>query len=219
MIVGAPVRGCLGRSAGSWMAADDTDLPVKPFQCQRPSSPNLHTPKWPKDQPPAPPKRWRKRDIHLRAARRKKDEVMTKRSWIGAVVLGASLFSVPMRGYAQVVDIGKREYHNSCAVCHGVTGKGDGPLAAQLKKPVADLTKIEESNKGMLPVDRIFAVIDGRQAVEAHGPRDMPLWGNVFSSDVAAGLCFGWATPKELDSLVQGRILALIGYIHTLQAK
>jgi len=144
---------------------------------------------------------------------------MRKLSWFRAIVVGASLSAAPVLTYAQVVDIGRREYSNSCAVCHGASGRGDGPLARQLKTSVADLTRIEANNNGILPVDRIYAVIDGRQAVETHGPRDMPLWGNVFSTDVAAGLCFGLASPKELESLVKGRIFALIGYIHTLQAK
>jgi mono/diheme cytochrome c family protein len=139
--------------------------------------------------------------------------------WLNAIVAGANVLAGPVVGYAQVVDIGKREYTNSCAVCHGASGKGDGPLAAQLKTSVADLTRIEANNNGVLPVDRIYAVIDGRQAVGTHGTRDMPLWGNVFSSDVAAGLCFGLASPKELEDLVKGRIFALIGYIHTLQVK
>jgi len=144
---------------------------------------------------------------------------MRKLPWFRAIVVGASVSAVPILADAQVVDIGKREYSNSCAVCHGASGKGDGPLAAQLKTPVADLTRIEANNNGVLPVDRIYAVIDGRQAVRIHGPRDMPLWGNVFSTDAAAGLCFGLASPKELEDLVKGRIFALIGYIHTLQAK
>jgi mono/diheme cytochrome c family protein len=144
---------------------------------------------------------------------------MKKLSRFSAIVVGAGLSAAPVLAHAQAVDIGKREYSNNCAVCHGASGKGDGPLAAVLNRPVADLTKIEANNNGILPVDRIYAVIDGRQAVQTHGPRDMPLWGNVFSTDAAAGLCFGLASPKELEDLVKGRIFALIGYIHTLQAK
>lgn len=144
---------------------------------------------------------------------------MSKRSWFAAIALGAAAAAAPVLGHAEVVDIGKREFSNNCAVCHGAGGKGDGPLAAQLKKPVADLTVIEKNNGGVLPVDRLYQVIDGRQAIASHGARDMPAWGIVYSSDAAAGLCFGSATPKELESFVQGRIVALIGYIHTLQVK
>jgi mono/diheme cytochrome c family protein len=144
---------------------------------------------------------------------------MKMRLWFGAIVVGAGLALVPAMVQAQVNDIGKREYTNSCAICHGASGKGDGPLAAQLKTPVANLTKLEANNNGILPVEKIYAVIDGRQDVAVHGSREMPLWGNVFRTDVAAGLCFGLASPKELEDLVKGRIFALIGYIHTLQVK
>jgi hypothetical protein len=61
-------------------------------------------------------------------------------------------------------------------------------------------------------------VIDGREAVAVHGPRDMPVWGNEYwkVGDVAS---YGNATPEELSSFARGRIIALIGYISTLQAK
>lgn len=141
-----------------------------------------------------------------------------KRLRLGTGVLGAALVAAPMLGYAQGVDIGKREYANSCAVCHGTGGKGDGPLATQLKKAVPDLTKIQKNNDGVFAFDRLYDVIDGRQAVEAHGSRDMPVWGNQYSSE-AAGLSGGFGTLKDLESFVRGRIIALVGYVYSLQAK
>ena len=60
---------------------------------------------------------------------------MKMRLWFGAAVVGAGLSLAPATVQAQVNDIGKREYTNSCAVCHGASGKGDGPLASQLKTP------------------------------------------------------------------------------------
>jgi mono/diheme cytochrome c family protein len=84
-------------------------------------------------------------------------------------VLSAALIAAPALGYAQAQDVGKREYANSCAVCHGLNGKGDGPFAAQLKRAGPDLTRIEKNNMGAFPFDRLYDVIDGRQAIEAHG--------------------------------------------------
>ncbi len=141
-----------------------------------------------------------------------------KQLCIGSVVLGAALAAAPVLGYAQDVDIGKLEYVRSCGVCHGISGKGDGPLAASLKKSPADLTQIQKHNSGVFPFDRLYQVIDGREALEAHGPRDMPVWGNEYT-DQAAGLTGGLATPKEYESFTRGRIIALIGYIYSLQAK
>ena len=139
-------------------------------------------------------------------------------------LVNAFAFSVIAAGFTttahaqQPVDIGKHQYAVSCAVCHGENGKGDGPLTAYLKKPAADLTKIQKNNMGVFPFDRIYGVIDGREVVQAHGPRNMPVWGDAFSSEFA-GYAFGFATPKELESYTRGRIIALTGYIYSLQEK
>ena len=139
-----------------------------------------------------------------------------KQLYMGTAVLGAALVAAPVLGHAQAEDIGKREYANRCAVCHGDGGKGDGPLSALLKIPVSDLTKIQKNNAGVFPFDRLYGVIDGREVVAAHGPREMPVWGNENAVDLATGFR---VNPKELESYVRGRIIALIGYIYTLQAK
>jgi hypothetical protein len=57
----------------------------------------------------------------------------------------------------------------SCASCHGVDGKGNGPVAKTLKQPPADLTKLSENNKGVFPISRVYGVIDGRIQVIVHG--------------------------------------------------
>ena len=44
----------------------------------------------------------------------------------------------------------------------------------------------------------------------------MPVWGNENAVDLSIGFR---VNPKELKSYVRGRIIALIGYIYTLQAK
>ena len=131
-------------------------------------------------------------------------------------VFGAALVAAPALCYGQDEDFGKRVYVNRCAVCHGVSGNGDGPFAAQLKTPVADLTKIQKNNTGVFPFDRLYRVIDGREAVAAHGPREMPVWGNENEVDLTTGFR---VNPRDLESYVRGRIIALIGYIYTLQAK
>jgi mono/diheme cytochrome c family protein len=137
-----------------------------------------------------------------------------------ATAVGTALVIAPVLGYAQMaVDIGKREYALSCTVCHGDRGKGDGPLVEYLKKTPTDLTKIQKNNGGVFPFDRLYNAIDGREAVRAHGPREMPVWGKEYSDD-AAELTSGFGiAPKDRESFVRGRIIALIGYIYTLQAK
>lgn len=143
-----------------------------------------------------------------------------KQLCIGTAVLSAALVAVPVLSYAQMpVDIGKREYVLACAACHGNNGTGDGIVAEYLKKPATDLTKLQKDNGGVFPFDRLYAVIDGRRVVGVHGSREMPVWGREYRDD-AADLTSGFgATPHDLESFVRGRIIALIGYIYTLQTK
>lgn len=142
-----------------------------------------------------------------------------KHLYVELIVLAAALVAIPSLSYAeQTEDIGKREYFNSCAVCHGDKGKGDGPLVVWLKKPATDLTKIQKENAGVFPFDRLYQVVDGREAVAAHGPRDMPVWGERYKRE-AMGFLGVITTPNRVDSFVRGRIIALLGYIYTLQAK
>jgi mono/diheme cytochrome c family protein len=75
---------------------------------------------------------------------------------------------------------GKAMFDTYCTSCHGKEGKGDGPAAAALKKPPADLTRINARNNSTFPVEKIRRFIDGRENVASHGTRDMPVWGGLF---------------------------------------
>jgi hypothetical protein len=148
----------------------------------------------------------------------KKEKAMLARLFVGAAAIGVStiVFAVPC--YAQATDLAKQDYHDSCAPCHGTDGKGAGPIAPYLKQKVPDLTMLTKNNAGVFPFALTYDVIDGRQAVAAHGPRDMPVWGRFYREE-GAGQTGGFATSEDLRSFVRGRIIALIGYIYTLQAK
>ena len=43
-------------------------------------------------------------------------------------------------------EFSKDEFIQSCASCHGVKGRGDGPVAKSLAKAPADLTKLSQKN-------------------------------------------------------------------------
>ncbi|MFU8842787.1 MAG: c-type cytochrome [Bacteroidales bacterium] len=43
-------------------------------------------------------------------------------------------------GDAEMVKLGKMLYAKHCKACHGSTGKGDGPKAAQLDTPIIDFS-------------------------------------------------------------------------------
>ena len=142
--------------------------------------------------------------------------------WISVLFPALAVLGNANVGYSQGLELGKFEYLNSCASCHGLTGKGDGPVAKSLKRNPADLTKLSEANKGIFPFSRIYDVIDGRFEVVTHGKREMPVWGQVYQP--TGGSAETPAIPPHLSKalgelFVRGRILALIEYISTLQGK
>lgn len=80
----------------------------------------------------------------------------------------------------QLAARGAVTYRVYCRTCHGTAGRGDGPLAELLKTPPADLTAISRRAGGEYPEDQVTATVDGRAEVAAHGPREMPIWGEAF---------------------------------------
>jgi hypothetical protein len=56
------------------------------------------------------------------------------------------------------------QYQSSCAACHGIDVKGDGPVSTELKTPPADLTVLAKNNNGTFPYDMVYQVIDGRSS-------------------------------------------------------
>jgi mono/diheme cytochrome c family protein len=75
---------------------------------------------------------------------------------------------------------GKVIYERYCASCHGQGGRGDGPVAAELRTATTDLTRLAEKSGGRFPFEAVAKAVDGRQTVRAHGAPDMPVWGEVF---------------------------------------
>ncbi|MGB8574933.1 MAG: cytochrome c [Pseudolabrys sp.] len=107
---------------------------------------------------------------------------------------------------AQGVDVGKMEYQSSCAACHGIDAKGNGPVSKDLKTRPADLTVLTKNNNGVFPHDRVYEMIDGRNStISSHGTREMPVWGYRF-------------TPPEAFRF-KARILAVIDYLNRIQEK
>ncbi|MGY4318598.1 c-type cytochrome [Bradyrhizobium sp. JR3.5] len=83
--------------------------------------------------------------------------------------------------HAEDADVGKVEFQASCASCHGVDGKGRGPVAEQLKVPPADLTALAKNNNGVFPITAVYEAIDGRRTISAHGTHEMPIWGERYN--------------------------------------
>ena len=113
------------------------------------------------------------------------------------------------------VQLGRTDFLNYCAACHGVGGKGDGTVAEFINIDVADLTQLRKKNNGLFPRERVTEVIDGRIEVKVHGPRDMPVWGDWFRREAASA----GAVKGTQEEIVGARIKSLIDYIETIQEK
>ena len=127
---------------------------------------------------------------------------------------------------AQEPDAGKIEFLSSCGACHGSDAKGKGPIADQLKVTPADLTQLAKKNGGVFPSNAVYEKIDGRQEVQAHGRRDMPVWGFRYMhspklwSDFAFNPTGSHIDPSEdPETTVRKRILSLVDYLYRIQEK
>lgn len=78
---------------------------------------------------------------------------------------------------------GADEYYRLCAVCHGEGARGDGPMSRMLKTPPPNLTLLAKNNGGHFPFLRVLEMIDGRNMIEVHGTREMPVWGVSLTRD------------------------------------
>jgi hypothetical protein len=102
-------------------------------------------------------------------------------------------------------------YVNYCAACHGLDGRGRGPVAPSLALPPSDLTLLSRTNGGRFPTYRVQSVLrfgpDTPSTV--HGSKDMPVWGSVFHQ-----MNHGVLSSREEEDL---RVTNLSRYLESLQ--
>jgi mono/diheme cytochrome c family protein len=104
---------------------------------------------------------------------------------IAVSLVAVGLAVAPVLGAAEKLDAaaatkGETTYVRYCVSCHGKTGKGDGPLAGDLRVAVPDLTTLASRSGGTFPFDRVVRIIGSGEAVRGHGTEDMPAWGDAF---------------------------------------
>lgn len=116
-------------------------------------------------------------------------------------------------------DIGRSEYMEKCAICHGQDARGTGGMTDLLRKAPADLTQLSKRNGGVFPHARVYAVIDGREWVASHGDRDMPLWGSVYKTESVRAAEYYADMPYDMEMFARARVLSLIDYLYRIQAK
>jgi mono/diheme cytochrome c family protein len=120
------------------------------------------------------------------------------------LMLASALAVFSPCGFAEDIDFGKVSYESSCATCHGQSGRGDGPVSAELRTKPSDLTLIAKRNGGVFPAEILYRIIDGRKTIRAHGTYEMPVWGPVF-------------LRSDPEDVARSRILAIIAYLKSLQ--
>lgn len=126
------------------------------------------------------------------------------------VVAACSTVQPQQRNVSQMP--GLEMYQTFCASCHGVGGKGDGPVAPLVKIGVPDLTRIAQRDGGEFPTEDVKRTIDGRFDRPAHGPRDMPVWGWQFYNSTTMNDANERA---RVDALIGG----LVDYLRSIQVE
>jgi mono/diheme cytochrome c family protein len=134
---------------------------------------------------------------------------------IGCLAFAAGLAAIPATG----TDEGEKSptyrvsgsytFRTYCASCHGENGKGDGPLAENLRFHPPDLTRIAKRTGGEFPAKKVTQIVDGREPLEGHGGPDMPVWGDAFKN----------AETGFDDERVKLKIRAVVDHLAKLQEK
>ncbi len=108
--------------------------------------------------------------------------------------------------------VGKTLYLDYCTACHGPAGRGDGPAAAGLDRPVPDLTLIAQRNGGTFPTARVMSVIDGYTRVR-EGNVTMP----EFGADLQAGPLVMYDSGDGRPVPTPSKLVALAEYLGSIQ--
>jgi mono/diheme cytochrome c family protein len=109
---------------------------------------------------------------------------------------------------AAQVQRGEKVFQRYCAACHGDDLKGNIPAPYPFTERSPDLTTLARRHGGTFPDDYIEDVLRHGVMIPAHGPPEMPNWGEDFRAD-----------ERLNEAQVTQRITNLKNYIKSLQAK
>ncbi len=126
-----------------------------------------------------------------------------------AVVFAVLLQTIPL--VAQDIDDGEQVFNDLCATCHGLDGKGNGPMAAILTLQPTDLTQLSAAD-GAFPTARVVGRIDGRDPLVSHGS-PMPVFGDYFEGKDTA-----LKTASGQPIMTSQPIVDLVSWLESLQA-
>lgn len=124
----------------------------------------------------------------------------------------AALVALASGAAAQDADIGRSLYHTHCATCHGLEGRGDGPMEGVLIVKPVNLTELAAANGGTFPVERVVKRIDGRDPLVSHGS-PMPVYGDYFARIFDVPI----KTPSGQPLLTSQPVVDLLAYLREIQ--
>ena len=86
-----------------------------------------------------------------------------------------------------------------------------------LKVRPPDLTLIAQRNGGTFPADAVYKSIEGLDMPQAHGTKQMPVWGIWYTYEALAdSLHTGDTTPSE--EKIAKRIRGIVAYLESIQS-
>lgn len=107
-------------------------------------------------------------------------------------------------------ELGRSIYMDNCTTCHGSTGIGNGPKAAGLTPPPADLTSVAKRHGGKFPWAHVMSEIDGYDRSGDGGA--MPEFGENYE-----GPTIPFDSGDGIMTPTPARLVALAKYLVTLQ--
>ena len=124
----------------------------------------------------------------------------------GAASTAATAATAAIAAIAATASSGAELYAQHCVACHGNDLKGSGP-APYPYRPAPDLTTLARRHGGKFPDAYVSKVLREGVVMPAHGPAEMPIWGEDFTMD------------RLGEAQVALRISSLTNYIKSLQEK
>ena len=105
---------------------------------------------------------------------------------------------------------GRETYTQYCAMCHGPSGLGDGPVADKLPLPPADLSVLTLTNGGIFPTEHVLVTVHGYPGT--HDTSVMPEFAPLLAGPEQI-----WVTPQGEEIMTPVALLDLADYLETLQ--
>lgn len=127
--------------------------------------------------------------------------------------LVVATLAVMLAGPAMAQDSahGERLFVQNCAVCHGLSLRGDGPMTEVLLFQPPDLTQIARRFGGSFPRIGTAWMIDGRDIIMSHGG-GMPIYGHIFEDQSEILRSRGGQTL-----LTSPQVVDLVAYLESVQ--